>query len=578
MRRHPASFPVITLVLFLACLLTVYFPVTVRQSAAAISPEVLPEDMRDLVIEDSYISSPFPNVGTIHSLQGTVVVVHRADKKAYLGSEGDAIHENDEFYTLPDSRCRLRFVNEDVVSLGADTRFSVDTYIAQEDTGEKTSIFSMVKGKAMFYAMRLFKFKQARFQVKTPTAVMGVRGTKFGAHVYWIDEKTADSRGGIQVADSGGSIGPYLAQAGSGNGTPVTVAAVGDGYVTVNGVTLGPGQYYNTFSGAVGYDPNVLGGIESDTGGDNGDEGEGEGEGEGNGEGGDGGLGGDLSDTTTNITSTQTGSGTEGSSSPGEGTSDDLSFSGYFASMLLYDSDGVYLKDVFLTKAPIDFGAGAEHRADTLQDPQIGYLIWKDGGYTYVHTAGFEGNISVTTTAQQVSTGYDYLAFGKWAHTGTFEGGMSYFADHAWWLEGLATPDSAIASQKGSFSYSGEAYGTMAYGSSPTVVDMSGSFGTTVNFDTASVQDFTLGVTDGGSHSASIAGASGSIGPDGTFSLIGGTWSMTNTDPPITVYHHEGYGRFFGPNAEEIGGNWGMWGEDYGFKHVGAAGVFGGRR
>ncbi|MFO7783207.1 MAG: FecR family protein [Desulfatiglandales bacterium] len=315
MRRHPVSFLVITLVLCLVCLMAVCSPVTARQSSAAVSPDALPEDMRDLQIQENYIPASFKTVGTIHSLQGNVVVVHRADRQAYLGSEGDTIHENDEFYTLPGSRCRLRFVNEDVVSLAPETLFSVDSYTSQEDKGEKTSLFSMAKGKAMFYAMRLFKFKQARFRVKTPTAVMGVRGTKFGAHVYWMDEKTADSRG-VQVAGSGRSIGPYLAQAGGGNGTSVTVAAVYDGYVDVNGVTLGPGQYYNSYTGTVGYDSKVLGGIEGDTSGDKGDEGEGEGEGyEGEGHGDIG----DLVDTATDVTSTQTGADTEEAFSVPEG-------------------------------------------------------------------------------------------------------------------------------------------------------------------------------------------------------------------------------------------------------------------
>jgi hypothetical protein len=44
----------------------------------------------------------------------------------------------------------------------------------------------------MFYAMRLFRFKKTMFQVKTPTAVMGVRGIKFGVHVYQVEDEKAE--------------------------------------------------------------------------------------------------------------------------------------------------------------------------------------------------------------------------------------------------------------------------------------------------------------------------------------------------------------------------------------------------
>jgi len=577
MKRHtPRPFAWI-LMLALGCILAV--PSTaVTQRAAVISPDTLPEDMQSLTIQDRYVPVSFPAVGVIHSLDGNVVVVHRADRSAYLGNEGDTVHENDEFYTLPDSRCRLRFTNEDVVSLAPETRFSVDEYSTQKEAGQKTSAFGLVKGKAMFYAMRLFRFKQAKFQVKTPTAVMGVRGTKFGAHVYWLDDQKAEALP-IRVADSGRGMGHLLAQAGGGGGTPVTIAACGDGTVIVNGNTLGPGQFFNSYTGTVGYDPGILGGIEGSTGGSGGDGGGG-GEGDGGDGGGGDGDGGNMGGFISNITSTQTGDGTAGSSGGEDGGTGQLVHSGYFASLLSMGSDGYYFEDVFLSKTPNLFGTGAFHRADSVSDTD--YLIW-DGQYTYVTVDdGVGENIAETTTATTLSTGYDYLAYGSWAHTGQTFGSSDYaFVNYSWWVEGLATPESAMATQKGSATYSGEAYGTMSYygAGSPTTAQLTGSFNTNVNFDTASVQDFTMATSDGGAHSASISGAGGIIGADGTFSLSGGAWAMTNANGAVTVNHNAAYGRFFGPGAEEIGGDWAMKGWDsFLGKDVGAAGIFGGKR
>ena len=196
-----------------------------------LSPEALPDELKDLVIQENYVSSPFRRTGVIHALKGSVVVIHRATKEAYFGKEGDYVHENDTLRTLTESRCRIRFLNEDVITMGPDTDFTLEEYQDQKEEGMKSSLFSMVKGKAMFYAMRLFSYKESRFRVKTPTAVVGVRGTKFGVHVFLEEEMMSNI--GLRLADKGRKIGPYLAQAGSERKDRyVTIVAAGDGQPT----------------------------------------------------------------------------------------------------------------------------------------------------------------------------------------------------------------------------------------------------------------------------------------------------------------------------------------------------------
>ena len=345
MRLHVPPPLVWTVGLVLSCLLCLPFAAPAH-GAHAIQRDAMPEDLRSLKIEDEYVPTGFPEVGIIHALEGNMVVVHRSNREAFLGRQGDTIHENDEVYTLPGARCRLKFSNEDVMSLAPETRFGVDSYTAQRESGEKASTFKMLKGKAMFYAMRLFRFKKTMFQVKTPTAVIGVRGTKFGVHVYQVEDERADRRG-ILVADSG------------------------------PGIVIGPGQFFNSQTGVLGYDPSVLrliadsvhmGGLSGGTGGPGGTGGSGGtggtgGGGEGGGDG--GGYSGTLNDLVADITSTQTGSGTEGGSAggttgAGEGgdTTHDVVRCGYFA-VLLRDTGSTALEDVFLSKTPNSFTTGA---------------------------------------------------------------------------------------------------------------------------------------------------------------------------------------------------------------------------
>ena len=226
-------------------------------------PEKRPDALKDLDIRDTYVpAGGFSRAGLVHALQGTLVVVHRADQGAFVASKGDPIHENDELFTLADSRCRIRFSSDDVVNMAPDTHFSVETFVDRPERGQKTSLFSLIKGKAMFYALRLFRYKQTRFKVKTPTAVVGVRGTQFGVHVFRLEEKRAETRG-VLVANREGNHPFSLAQAGSGSGPRTgTIVACGDGQLDVMDPLTGqrfaqvnPNEDFNTATGKKTFDP-----------------------------------------------------------------------------------------------------------------------------------------------------------------------------------------------------------------------------------------------------------------------------------------------------------------------------------
>ena len=206
-----------------------------------VPPESLPESLKKLDIKDYFVSSSFKKAGVIHSLTGHVVVVHKATGEAYFGRKGDRIFENDSLSTLADSRCRIKLLTKDVVTMAPDTEVGVDTFLDQRKEGKKTSIFSMAKGMAKFYALRLLRYRESKFNVKTPTAVVGVRGTEFILHVYPKEgEKVAG--GAILVADSGNDIATYLAANGSGQNGWCTDTFVNDGVVGVNERQVGAGN------------------------------------------------------------------------------------------------------------------------------------------------------------------------------------------------------------------------------------------------------------------------------------------------------------------------------------------------
>ncbi|MFC1825453.1 FecR domain-containing protein [Thermodesulfobacteriota bacterium] len=209
-----------------------------------VPPEQLPTELKSLTVRDQFIPSSKKRAGIIHALSGHVVVIHQETKEAYFAGEGDVIFEKDALNTLGESRCRVRLLSEDVVTMASNTQFVIESFKDLKKERRKSSVFSMLRGKAMFYALRLFKYKETRFSLKTPTAVVGIRGTKFGAHVYWEDEDQRSEKP-IRVADGGKQIGPYLAQLSPGtNSKSYTDCFSEDGLLDVNGKTVAPGELY----------------------------------------------------------------------------------------------------------------------------------------------------------------------------------------------------------------------------------------------------------------------------------------------------------------------------------------------
>jgi hypothetical protein len=579
----------------LSAFLILFFAMTVPDLGAqvgrggAVPDQALPGGLKGLEIKDYFVPSSLKEVGVIHALSGTVVVIHRATKEAYFGRPGDVVFENDALNTLPDSRCRIRFFNEDVVTMAQDTEFGVDEYSDRREEGKKSSLFSMVKGKAMFYAMRLFRYKDTRFRLKTPTAIVGVRGTKFGARVYTVDgEKSAHA--GVLVADSGNDIGIYLAAANPGEGgKSYTDCFCLDGYLDVAGKLVGPGEMYKgETEQVIPTPPEIVKAFEQETEvkteeekaaeeEKKTEEEEKKAEEEKAGEEAEEEVVVDTGETTTaetavgitdaatDTTLQETGTQTEETSTTQtrptrhygyfnlflRGTAPNWPGSAYYRSVAIqnFDSTGQvdgYRDGVDVGDLKFD-GSGSE----TVR-------------VTYVDVDGKVIDSGLPNVLDKWELGFNtYMEWGIWAGpedsslTDVDTGDTWSLWRMAFYVWGEQTPDSHmsdLASQGLTATYSGPAYGKHKQNS--VGVRMDGSFSTQVNFGSASINNFNLSVSGEG-HSASITNATGSFqGASSSFALdsTSGTWKVDEQTSSIKG----GRGGVFGPGAESIGGIWVM--------------------
>lgn len=115
------------------------------------------------------------DVGTVAAVEGSAEV-GRGGTWASAAS-GTVIGVGDQLRTGRPGRMRIVFRDDSVLVLGDSTTVVVDEQIFNPSAS--SSVFSLVQGKLRSIVSHYYGAAGAQFEVNTPTAVAGVRGTEF---------------------------------------------------------------------------------------------------------------------------------------------------------------------------------------------------------------------------------------------------------------------------------------------------------------------------------------------------------------------------------------------------------------
>lgn len=545
----------------------------------AAPPEALPAELKDLDVQDDFVDSGAQRAGFLQTVIGHVVVLHEDSKEAFFAARGDAIFKHDTIFTLKGSRSRIKFSTEDVITMGENAKLGLEEYIDNRSEKNKKSIFNMLRGKAMFYAVRLFKYRTTSVVVKTPTAVLGVRGTKFGVEVRKEGDKIA-ANGPVYLADASGAGFQYLL-AQSTPGGLVTIAYCFSGALDVTALadnttqTLGENESRTTTSDR-GLDKqptsaDVANQFQSDTAVPApGEEGAGQAGTTTPAEG----TGVSVADTGGGTGTTETNLSDKAADQTATITDQTLNtptrptvHKGYFTGMLTHQPSGP-LDNVYVSSSRQNFDS-ALVSAEGLIDP--GSFIEANSGSAFgdplLKRVNFDGtyesadNLNYSITHGEI--GYNsYQEWGWWyVAVQTIE--INFQAHDLfhknYYIFGDPTPDAAVAGISGT--YSGDAWGTFW---DPSVsgepegikgIGMTGTFSFQVNGAASAPQitNFDLSVA-GGAHTASITDETGTFSSSSFRLNSDGTW-VINGNP---ANYQDGAGSLYGPNGEYVGGGYGI--------------------
>lgn len=90
---------------------------------------------------------------------------------------GSKVYPQDTIITGKDSRAKIVMSDRNIINVLPDTRLRIDQYI--NDSKEKNVRLSLFEGKVRTNVEQTYDNTENKFEIKTPSAVVGVRGTQF---------------------------------------------------------------------------------------------------------------------------------------------------------------------------------------------------------------------------------------------------------------------------------------------------------------------------------------------------------------------------------------------------------------
>jgi hypothetical protein len=116
-------------------------------------------------------------IGYVKSVEGHATVTH--GQLTYAAAPGVAVHEGDTLHTFFDGAMGVTFKDDTRISLGPFSRVTIPAF-AFEPAQERYNFVLRILGGTMQYISGLIaKLAPGAMRVETPTATIGVRGTRF---------------------------------------------------------------------------------------------------------------------------------------------------------------------------------------------------------------------------------------------------------------------------------------------------------------------------------------------------------------------------------------------------------------
>ena len=129
----------------------------------------------------AFSAAPSPIIGTLQRVNGTASVVRQ--DQILPAKAGLEIEANDTLRTGTDGSIGVVFHDDTLLSLGPGSVLVIDEFVYAPRQGKLSLVFRMIKGTAVYLSGLIAKLAPDSVRFVTPSASVGVRGTKFAVKV-----------------------------------------------------------------------------------------------------------------------------------------------------------------------------------------------------------------------------------------------------------------------------------------------------------------------------------------------------------------------------------------------------------
>lgn len=117
--------------------------------------------------------------GKITKVEGRVDILRAGAAAAVPVKMGDAVNVGDILRTKSDGKAEITFIDNTAMTVGPKSRLGIDEYFYKADEQKRSASLKIYRGRIGFQIPRpVYPAEGSKFEMKTKTAVAGVRGTE----------------------------------------------------------------------------------------------------------------------------------------------------------------------------------------------------------------------------------------------------------------------------------------------------------------------------------------------------------------------------------------------------------------
>jgi hypothetical protein len=138
-------------------------------------------------------------VGKIIQVEGHVDLLKQGKMPTVPAKVDQELEQGDVIRTKSNSKAQVRFVDDTTLTLAPGTRVAIDQYLYDAEKKERQGVLQVFRGMVEAVVTKLVKAEKPDLIMKTHTAVMGVRGTKWFAVLDPTDTDVYNEEGKLEI-------------------------------------------------------------------------------------------------------------------------------------------------------------------------------------------------------------------------------------------------------------------------------------------------------------------------------------------------------------------------------------------